>query len=146
MSHICEVELEIKDLDCLAVAAQSLGLELVRDKRTFKWYGQWVGNYPMPTGFQKSEMGHCKHAIRVVGNGRAYEIGVVMRRDGKRGFTLHFDPWNGGFGLMEIVGQDAQKLLQAYSRAVVQKQAARDGFRVQEATDAQGRVVMRLTR
>lgn len=39
MSHIAEVQLELKDLDAIAKAADALGLELVRDCKTFNYYG-----------------------------------------------------------------------------------------------------------
>ena len=62
MSHISKIELEVNDLSILSQACARLGLELVRAKKSFKWYGNEAP---------------CDHAIRVPG--ASYEIGVIDR-------------------------------------------------------------------
>ena len=81
MSHIAEVNLLVQDLNALHRACQRLGLELVRGQQTYCWYGRSVGDYALPVGFAKEDLGTCEHAIRIPGNDRAYEIGIVTRRD-----------------------------------------------------------------
>jgi hypothetical protein len=103
MSHIAEVNLLVQDLNALHRACHRLGLELVRGQRTYRWYGRSVGDYPLPVGFAKNELGTCEHAIRIPGNDRAYEIGIVTRRDGKPGYALLWDFYQGGYGLVEPV-------------------------------------------
>lgn len=129
MSHVTAIDVHVTDLDALATACASLGLELVRDQTTYKWYGEHVGDWPVPKGFTKHDLGKCAHAIRVVGKSSAYEVGVVERRDGKPGFTLLWDFWAGGYGLQEKVGKDALKLRHEYAAAVSIKKAQALGYR-----------------
>ncbi len=130
MSHVVSIAIEIKDLDCLGAACASLGLELIRDQKVYKWWGTSVGDYPIPAGFTAADLGKCDHAIRIKGDPSAYEIGVVPRRDGKAGYTLLMD-FYGQHHLMSLVGgESASKLKQEYAHAVAVKQARKAGFRV----------------
>lgn len=130
MSHVAEVDLEIKDLDSLEKACKELGLELVRGKTTYKWYGKHMGDYPLPKGFSKEDLGKCDHAIRIPGNSKSYEIGIVKRRDGRPGFTPLWDFWQGGFGLKDKIGKEGEKLVQEYATQVSIKQVKKKGFTV----------------
>lgn len=160
MSHVATINVEIKSLDDLEAACRSLGLELVRDQKTYRWYGRSVGDYPLPAGFAAEELGTCEHAIRVplsvVGADRCYEIGVVKRRDGRPGYTLLWDFFDGGrcqfavgdcdgpgsvedadynphqTRLVQFVGGSGQKLVQSYARVAAIRTAQQQGFRVQE--------------
>lgn len=145
MSHISTIELEVRDLEALKRAAQALGLEFVAGQRTYRWYGRHIGDYPLPQGFTKEDLGKCDHAIRIPGNDRAYEIGVVRRRDGRPGYVLLWDFWSGGFGLQEKVGENANRLKQAYACEAAKAAALRAGHRfVAQATRADGSVVLRF--
>lgn len=133
MSHIAKIELEIKEkeLDCLAAAVKELGLELVRDQKTFKSYQSGL---------------KCEHAIRVPGNRDAYEIGVCKRTDGP-GYELKWDTYGGGRYLLERVGEGAQKLRQGYAKAVALKTVTRQGFRVVgQIVKADGTCVLQVAR
>lgn len=101
-SHVVKVNVEINDLNALAQAAQDCGLEFVEGQQTFRWYGRHVGDYALPEGFTARDMGKCEHALRVPGDHRAYEIGIA-RNPVAAGFTLLFDFWAGGHGLMKKV-------------------------------------------
>lgn len=140
MSHVATVDVQIMDLDALSEACQALGLELVRGQTTYRWFGRHVGDYPVPQGFQKSDLGQCSHAIRIPGNPGAYEIGVVERRDGQVGYCLMWDFWNGGKGLQAVVGADCKKLRQEYTKAVTVKALRRQGFRFQTKTEPDGSI------
>ena len=118
MSHIAEVNLLVQDLNALQRACHRLGLELVRGQQTYRWYGMSVGDHPLPTGFAKDDLGTCEHAIRIPGNDHAYEIGIVTRRDGKPGYVLLWDFYRGGFGLVDHVGEHAERLQQVYALEV----------------------------
>ena len=142
MSHVAEMEIDILDLDALATAVRRLGLEFVPNQVTYKWYGTHVGDYPVPKGFEPKDLGHCLHAIRIPGDERAYEIGVVKRRDGKPGYQLMWDFWKEGFGLMEKIGSTGGLLKQAYGVQVAKKQMLRDGYRVTEVKDAKGNILL----
>jgi hypothetical protein len=138
MSHVAQIELEIKDLDALETVCTELGLELVRDQRTYNWYGRSVGDSALPVGFAKEELGTCEHAIRIKGskhvgaaNSRMpYEIGLARCRDGRNGYVMLWDTWMGGNGLVEKVGgEKATKLRQGYGVEVAVRQMKRDGHR-----------------
>lgn len=139
MSHITKINLLIKDLDALDKACSRLGLELVRGQKTFKWYGRFVGDSLGIAGVNPADYGKCEHAIRVKGNVGAYEIGLVKRADDK-GYDLHWDNYQGGYGLAEKVGYEtgararvgakATKLADWYAAEVARKQMARQGFMV----------------
>lgn len=130
MSHIAKIHLEIKDLDALAAAAESLGCELVRGQKDFLWYA--------------GRRNPCDHAIRVKNaKRRTYEIGVIA--DGEGSFRLECDFWDSG-GLEDIVGAEAKKLRQAYAESAATRQAQRQGFRVQRTVGQNGVVKLRLTR
>jgi hypothetical protein len=126
MSHITKIKLIIKDLDSADKTARRLGLELVRNQKTFRGY----------------TVGRCDHVLRVVGSPNAYEIGLVKRQDGK-GYDLAWDADMGQYApalpLYEKVGYDkiqygktasAAKLLDWYAAEVARKQMAKQGFMV----------------
>src|SRR5262249_30989281 len=129
MSHISEIAIQVKDLDSLEAACRELGLELVRGQTKYKWFGQWVGDTPLPPGVKKSDLGKCDHAIRIPGNEAAYQIGVCKNSDGT--FSLRWDFWCGGYGLEERVGSGAGKLIQSYAAEVAMRQARKQGYAVQ---------------
>ena len=67
MSHVATINIEVKDLDALGIAAGRIGLELVRGQKEYRWYGQSVGDYPLPAGLTEADLGVCEHAIRIAG-------------------------------------------------------------------------------
>ncbi len=108
MSHVTTIDIEILDLDSLKKAAEKLGLE-VREKATYNWYGRHVGDFPLPAGFSQEELGRCEFALGVVGKPGAYEIGVGKSKT-VNGYTLLYDYYAGGHGLMEKVSSDRESL------------------------------------
>jgi hypothetical protein len=146
MSHVVNIDFTIKDLAALEHACKSLGMELVRDQKTFKWFGRHVGDYPLPAGFKAEDMGKCDHALRVKGNPNAYEIGLVQRRDGVPGFTLMYDFFVGGKGLEAKVGKGCQKLRQEYAASVSTLQASRMGLRAHRTVEQDGSIRITLSR
>jgi hypothetical protein len=127
MSHITKINLIVKDLDAMDAAAKRLGLELVRNQKTFK-------------GFTT---GRCDHALRVAGVPGTYEIGLAKRADGK-GYELKWDGHMGAYGtampLYKAVGYgepitfnkaaSCAKLNDWYAATVAKKTMSRQGFRV----------------
>ena len=147
MSHVATVDLEIRDLDALAEAAKRVGLELVRDQHTYRWYGRSVGDFPLPEGFTEDDLGKCEHALRIPPGEatharKPYEIGVVKRRDGRPGFVLQWDFYAGGYGMQERAGNDCATLRQAYATVVAAKQLRRQGYAVTETTNADGAIIL----
>jgi len=145
MSHVANVALEVKDLDCLGKAATRLGMWM-KQQPTYKWWGHSVGDYPLPAGFTKDDLGKCEYAIGVPGNDKAYEVGVVKRRDGKPGYLLQWDFYAGGYGLQEKVGVDCNLLKQAYGTEVAAKELRKKGFRVQEQQRQDGSIRLLATK
>lgn len=142
MSHVTTIELEIQDLDVLKDACKMLGLELVLNQQTFKWYGTHVGDYPLPAGFSKQDMGKCDHAIRIPGNTHSYEIGVARSRTGS-GYVLLWDFWAGGHGMQEKVGKDGGLMKQAYAISRAKREALKMGYKVQMKKKLNGNIVLK---
>jgi len=126
MSHVSTIDLEIKDLGALKAACGRLGYQWKEGQKTYRWYGRWIGDYPMPQGFKMEDLGHCEHAISVPG--ASYEIGVVTK-NGKT--TLLWDFFSSG-GLQGVIGENGGKLKQAYATEATRRAARRAGYQVTE--------------
>lgn len=126
MSHVAKIELEIQDLETLKQACHRLNLEFWENQQTYRWYGRYVGDAPLPEGLTAADLGKCHHAIRVPG--AVYEIGVVQRQ-GK--YQLLWDNWHSG-GLERVLGPGAGRLKQAYAIERVAKEARLKGYRLCE--------------
>lgn len=151
MSHVVDLNLVIKDLDSLKKACEELGLELVEGQKTYKWFGTFMGDSPLPEGFTAKDLGKCEHAIRVPGSNTAYEIGIVKRKDGN-GYTALWDFWNGGYGLKAKI-HDSQglenngdMLMQNYASQVSIKQAKKKGFTVTKTVASNGEIILTARR
>lgn len=142
MSHVSAITLRIKDLRELLASAADCGLEK-REKQTFNWFGRHVGDYPLPEGFTKEEMGQCLFALGIKGNDAAYEIGVVKSKVHPGEYELLWDFWQGGYGLQEAIGTDGNKLRQRYAERVTMKQMRKQGLRITRSVTTDGKVVLR---
>ena len=116
MSHISKIELEVKDLGILCQACSRLGLELLRDSKTFKWYGQEA---------------QCDHCIRVPG--ADYEIGV-LNRNGSYELNCDFYDKN----LEKVIGLKGGLLRQAYAVEKTRLEARKKGYSVIERQSENG--------
>lgn len=158
MSHVATVEIEVRDLDVLRRACKRIGLEFVTDQKTYRWWGTPQSDQgALPHGFTVDDLGRCDHAVRVPQDhpaskmdameySKPYEIGVCRRRDGKPGFVLMIDPFCGGMGLLSIAGDACVNLKRAYAIEAARKQAAAQGYRVQEQQQAGGGVRLVLSK
>lgn len=151
MSHVATVDIQVTDLDVLAHACKRLGLEFVRGQKTYKWYGRWMNDYSAPEaavaqGIDPKDFGMCDHAIRIAGNDKAYEVGVVARKDGKLGWTLLWDFFAGGHGLQEKVGENCCKLRSAYAVVAAIKRGVQMGYVAQEQQNADGSIRVLLNK
>lgn len=127
MSHVAVVNVEIKDMEALKAACEKAGLEFREGQRTFRWYGQFVGDTVAPSGTDPKDYGKCEHAIGVPGKPDAYEIGVVRTTEGKT--KLMWDFWAGGKGLQAVAGEKCSNLVKAYVGEVTRKAMFRKGYR-----------------
>ena len=132
MSHVAKIELEINDLDALKAACQRLGMEFRCGQTSYAWYGEYVGDYPLPEGLTVRDLGKCDHAIHVPD--AAYEVGI-LRRDKK--YLLLWDFWGEG-GLERVLGHNAGRLKQAYAIERARREALRKGYRMTESRTKNG--------
>jgi len=140
MSHVVPIQLEIKDLKALETACKNLGFELIKNQKTYAWFGKWIGDYALADGMDVKDLGNCDHAIRVPG--ARYEIGV--KRSGK-GFKLEYDFWGSG-GLEEKVGKDGLPIKIAYTIEATKNVVKKNRHRLvsQKRMDDRTRLTIRL--
>jgi len=135
MSHIAKIELEVKDLQALKTACNEAGYEFVENQTTYKWYGRWVGDAPLPDGVDIDQLGTCDHAIKVPG--ARYEIGVLKVGDR---YELLCDEWRSG----GLAGK-SRKLLQPYALAATKNAIKKNRYRVyRESKLDNGAVELRI--
>jgi len=126
VSHLTKIKVEVRSLEDLKAACDRLGFQFMPDQKTYKWFGVWMGDSPLPEGINQSDLGKCDHAIRVPGAN--YEVGVVKQGDK---YTLLYDFWTLG-GLQESLGDNAEKLVQSYSLVAAKREAERQGYSTYE--------------
>lgn len=142
MSHTSKIELEVKDIEALKEAAKALGMELV-EKKTYKWYGTYMRDWPLPAGVTEKDLGKCDYALRIPNDPHSYEVGVVRDKADPSRFNLLFDFWAGGGNLTKHVGKQGEKLMQQYPLEVARKHLRARGRRVVEERTADGRAILR---
>lgn len=99
-------------------------LEFVEDAKTY-----------LHEGYERK----CVHKIKVKGN-EHYEIGVIEHPDGT-GYQL---VWDSSAHFEDIIGYGASVINTDYTREVSRDYAARNGYVMTEATDAEGKIVLTL--
>ena len=142
MSHVETCKTQFTNLPALEAACKRAGVEFIRNKREYAWWGHSVGDYPIPAGFTAADLGKCDHVIRVPGVG--YEIGVVKNKNGK-GYTLLYDFYGQGQGLLKKFGQGLTKLADAYSVEVLKAKAMAQGYLTNEVTAENGEITLTVT-
>lgn len=126
MSHVVTIKTRFKDLHALQRACDKLGLSLDIAKTNWKWYGKWMKDYnntdaAYKNGIHPSRYGKADSGvISVKGNDQAYEVGLYQTDEG---IVPVWDNWSGGRGLLDVIGKQGEKLMQAYSKEVVLDQA-----------------------
>lgn len=141
MSHVSSISIAITDLNALKLAAKELGANWIEGKKQYAWYGQHVGDYPLPQGMTEEQLGKCDHVISVPGVG--YEVGVVRRADGTH--TLAYDFYGPGRGLLKQFGEGLKKLVAAYSVHKTTLWARNKGYMVQRKTLNNGKTQLTVT-
>ena len=124
MSHISKIELEVKDLGILGQACEALGLQLIKNRKTFRWYGKEA---------------ECDHAIQVPG--ADYEIGVIRK---KHSYELSCDFYDRN--LEKVIGSKGGLLKQAYAVSKTRVEARRKGYSIiEQKTDNSIRLHVRIS-
>ncbi len=139
MSHITAITVQIKSLAALRAAVAEFGAEFIEGKTTYEWYGRTTG--PVPAGLKAEELGKCSHVIRIPGV--KYEIGVVHRPDGT--YTLAYDSWGDGQGLLKKFGEGCGKLVQSYAVHTATMAAKAKGMLVRRQTQDNGAIKLVIT-
>lgn len=142
MSHVESVKTTITDLSALKAACTRMGVEFVEGKKAYRWFGRSVGDYPLPAGFTKDDLGKCDHVIKVPGTD--YEVGVVKLKD-KPGYTMLYDFWGPGQGLLKKFGTGLTKLVDNYSVEALKSKARAKGYLTTETTAPNGAIILKVT-
>jgi hypothetical protein len=116
MSHISKIELEVKDLGILSQACTRLGLDLLKDQKSFRWYGK---------------DSQCDHAIRIPEAN--YEIGVLNKNDL---YELNCDFYDRN--IEKAIGKQGGLLKQAYAVEKTKTEARKKGYSVLERHTEKG--------
>jgi hypothetical protein len=142
MSHVVNIQLEIKDLEALEAACKALGLTYDRTANKWRWYGKWMNDYSgkdaaYKHGIEPSRYGTADAGvIRVPGT--SYDVGVYKTKDG---YALIYDNWQSGGGIEKVLGVGTPDLNKQYGAQVALKRLKKMGWR---ATAKETRVNGRL--
>jgi hypothetical protein len=164
MSHVVVVGLKIKNLEALAEAAASCGLEYKPQENHWRWYARflndWHGdNAAYKHGIDPKRYGTADAGILYNKDGK-YDAGVYKVGEGE--YTIVYDFYNGGEGLVKKLsgiqseadlkagkdtgdGKNANKLMVEYTKAVCLKNPALNGRNVTVTRLDDGRHVIRAT-
>lgn len=157
MSHVVSISVEVRDLQALGKACQRLGWKLQHGKQTYKWFGRWVDDSPVPTHLFTPEraaeleamtreeridemnnfLGRCEHAISTPECG--YEVGVKSYGDH---FKLVWDFWEPAMN--RAMRNGGGPLLQAYGVEKAKLEAQRQGFTCTESVLQDGTIKLQL--
>lgn len=156
--HVVRVAIQMNDLDAIKAACKRLGWTFTAGQQTYRWYGRWVGDSPIPEHlFSPAEaarikamtleersrcmtnfLGKCDHAIQVPN--AAYEIGVMKIADR---YEVVWDWWGPG-GLHEAMGEKGEVFAQAYGVERAKLEAIRQGCSWTEHQQQDGSVQVRV--
>jgi len=146
MSHIVtyDVEIDPERLDVLRRTCERLGWQFHQNQQTYCWFGQWVGNSPIPEKlltadelaminrlslparkeWMNNKLARCQHCISVPGCD--YDIALMPNpTTGK--LIAYFDDWYSG-GLTEKLAALELSFPQVYSSELLKDQLAAQGY------------------
>lgn len=130
MSHVINIELEIKDLDALEAACKALGLTYERETTKWRWYGKWMNDYSGKNAAYKNKIDTNRYGTADAGvikvPGATYDIGVYKVENG---YALVYDNWQHGQGIETTLGVGTPDLNKQYGAQVALKRLRKMGFR-----------------
>lgn len=126
MSHVENCTTILRNLAAARDAAAELG-GILSESATYNWFGEHMGDYPLPAGMTKEELGKCEYKIAFPGI--RYEIGVKLMTPAmadakiKAGSMQEKDRHKPGYTLLyDFFGDsrqhDGQKLLAKCGKAL----------------------------
>jgi hypothetical protein len=142
MSHCSRIEVEIHSLEALKKACKKLGFQFMEGQKTYQWFGRYMGDWPLPDGYTREELGACEHAIKVPG--AAYEVGVIKSRQKPGSYELIWDFWSGG-GLVPILGTEGENLIESYTIEQTKLTAKNQGYFCEEKKLKNGATKLYIT-
>lgn len=142
MSHVTlkesdNADQQITDIAAIKAACQHCGLEFREGQKTFHTWatdhnGRLVGDWPVPEGYDASEIasGKCEHAIGLPGQRgksgtQAYEIGLVKSKKHPGTYSTMYDFWGGA--LENQAGKGLSKLRKRYMAEAVKNKCEAEG-------------------
>lgn len=123
MSHISQLHYKLTDsmLPAFAAACAELGLEF-RQGTTFRWYGRFMNDSPVPEGMKPEEYGTCEYVISHPSWG--YDVGLWRHPDGT--FRLVYDEWGAnGRAIVQAIGANGATLMDSVNFHADLQQAQR---------------------
>lgn len=160
--HVAEVEVEFDSLEALKNACTVLGWTFNTSPPTFRWFGAWVDDSPLPRKifdtqedyekvlnmtrterqkFMTDYMDTYQHTITVPGAN--YNIGVFPAKNNK--YRLVWDSWHQGGLNDQTIGKNASFLTQQYAILRAHEEAKKLGcYSTIERTLEDGTVELRI--
>lgn len=147
MSHVETCKVTFSNIQAVKAACEKLGLTFLEGKKTYAWWGNHVGDYPLTdemkaAGVTPATLGKCEHAIKVPG--AAYEVGLWPVKDKPGVFLPLYDFYgSGGQPLQRALckqnpngtySKGLEKLADSYSLEVLKAKARAKGYQFQEKT------------
>lgn len=155
MSHVVTGGFVIQDgdLGTLEEAAAEIGLELVRDRKRYRWYGQWVDDYhdedaAFHKGINPEDYGKCEHVLRVADKKTqktAYEIGLVKNPNTEVGGYVMIYDFYGAYGqqLENVAGKHCANLTERFVTRLIEKKIGKNR-KVERVTREDGKIEARI--
>ena len=137
MSHVSTIDVDVKDLNAVRRMCEREGWEFRENQKTYGWYGQSVGDYPIPEGVSVEDLGKCDHAIHIPGCD--YEVGLIHKQGSH--YTVIADLWSGG-GLEKHVGEDCGRIKQLYALEKAKIEAKKKGYLCREQAAKDGSIIL----
>lgn len=105
------------DMACLRQAVEMLGCRIV-ERNTFRWYGSSVGDYPLPLGMKKEDLGkNAKFVIELTPETQAriraehpeydqeaYDVGLIEDPNNPGTYVPMYDHFINGYGVDDVLG------------------------------------------
>ncbi|MCP4599239.1 MAG: hypothetical protein GY847_01660 [Proteobacteria bacterium] len=125
MSHVSRIEVTITDLEAVRDMCKAKGWIFAEGQKTYKWFGRYVGDYPMPEGVTTEELGTCDHAIIIPGCD--YEVGL-LKKEGK--YIPLYDFYDQK--IKAALGENGAPIVQGYTLSKIKREAKAKGYKVVE--------------